>query len=57
MAALRSIPRQYRYKQPLTDVFNWFLGLILTCVNQAIMDITRPLGVGHYGMCFTSHIA
>ena len=45
MAAQRSIPRSYHYKQPLTYL------LIGSWVNQAIMGFTGPLWIllGHYG--------
>ena len=41
MAARRSIPRPYHYKQPF---INWLLDLTLTlCFNQAIMGLARLL--------------
>ena len=35
---------------------NWLLDLTLNPrFNQAIKGFTRPLWVGHYGLCFTCH--
>ena len=52
MAAQRSIPRTYHYRQPLTNLLITASRLKLdSLVNQAIMGFTRPLWIllGHYG--------
>ena len=45
MAARRSLPRPYHYKQPLTYFTNWLLGLTLTPgLTRLLWDL-----LGHYG--------
>ena len=51
MAARRSIPIPYHYKQPLTYLLIGSRLSLDSWVNQAIMGFTRPLWIllGHYG--------
>ena len=54
MAARRSIPRPYHYKQPLTYLLIGSYNLIPR-FNQAIMGFTRPLWI-LLGQPFKIHI-